>query len=153
MIKVTCRDGGWAVGAEPSLLLNAHFNQEELSTSSTEMFWTFGVRNHLFCPGTAKAGSWEWNIRGNGWGEGLEYLSTLSAHSQSWHPHCWLWWQGDCRGAVALGCPWGVSSLTHRPLLRVTLLPSVQNGNSDASTTFAKSFERLVSLLQMLRKI
>lgn len=47
----------------------------------------------------------------------------------------------------------GVSSLTHRPFLRVTLLPSLQNRNSDASTTFAKSFERLVSLLQMLRKI
>lgn len=72
------------------------------------------------------------------------------------HPKCILTdGCGDkgCGGAGALSCSWGVSSLTHRPFLRVTLSPSLQNGTSDASTTFAKSFERFVSLLQMQGKI
>lgn len=93
-MKATCRDGGWAVRAEPSLLLNTHFNQEQPLASSLEVFWTFSVRNHPFCLGMAKADSWERSICGNGWGEGLEWLSTLSYLSQSWHPHRWLWWQG-----------------------------------------------------------
>lgn len=90
-MKVTCRDGGWAVRAEPSLLLSAHFNQEQLFASSTEMFWTFAVRNHPFCLGMVKTGPWEWRICGN---EGLKWLPTLNAPGQGWHPHWWLWWRG-----------------------------------------------------------
>lgn len=160
-MKVACRDGDWVVGAKLILLLNAHLNQEHPLTLSLEMFWTFSVRNHSFCPGMAKAGSWEQSICGNGSGafksECLKWLSTLNTCSQSWFSHRCLWWHGQQRGpwdgGGALSYLLGVSSFTPRPFLRVPLLPSLQNGDSDASAAFAKSFERLVFLLQTLHEI
>lgn len=160
-MKVAHTDGDWAVKAEPSLLLNTHLKQQHPLAPSLEMFWTFGVGNHPFYPGIAKVGSWEQSICGNGSaafkGESLKWLSTLSACSQSWFPHQCLWWhrqqRGPRAGGGALSCSLGVSGLTPRPFLRVPLLPSLQNVDSDASTAFAKSFERLVSLLQTLCKI
>lgn len=147
-MKFAHRDGNWAVVVESALVLNVHSNQQHPLAPSLEICWTFRISNHPFCPCQDRSGI---STRV------FEIAVHLNCCSQSWFPHWCLCWDGQQEGPWAsvgiLRCSLSASRLTPRPFLGVPPVPSLQNGDSDASTAFAKSFARLVSLLQMLHEI